>query len=299
MKSFEPMLAERKNPDLEKLRYPLYASPKLDGIRCVVREGQALTRSLKPIPNQHIRDLLSDSYFEGFDGEIIVGPVTDKLVYNTTNSAVMSRDGTPEFKFYVFDNFNRPDLPFHLRLEWMKNDQGYVFKRFPFLVLHEGVRPRTPEEVLIEEAAALEEGYEGLILRHPQAPYKYGRSTMKEQGMLKLKRFVDAEFEIIDTIELMHNANEAFTSELGRTKRSKAQEGMVPMGTLGALVCRMENGLTFEVGTGYTAAMRQQLWHHRATLMGKHAKVKYFEPGSKDRPRHPVFLGLREKEDMS
>ena len=295
MSDFEPMLAERKLPDLTKLRYPLVASPKLDGIRCVIIEGRALARSLKPIPNEFVQSVLSRHEFNGLDGELIVGERTDKHVYNTTYSGVMKKEGEPDFIFYVFDDFTSPEHPFAKRMDTLRTR---IFGT-PHIKQHEAIDIFTPDEVLEYEKALLEEGYEGVILRSRDGAYKFGRSTMKEQGMLKLKRFVDKEFEIVGTIEMQHNGNEAFVSELGRTKRSKAQEGLVPMGTLGALVCKLENGLTFEVGTGYTQEMRAWLWQNREQLIGKHAKVKYFEPGSKDRPRHPVYLGLRQKEDMS
>ena len=51
----------------------------------------------------------------------------------------------------------------------------------------------SPEEVNKIYSSALERGAEGLVLRHPDRPYKYGRSTMREQGMMKYKPIFDAE----------------------------------------------------------------------------------------------------------
>jgi len=36
------------------------------------------------------------------------------------------------------------------------------------------------------------------MLRHPQSPYKQGRSTPKEAYLLKVKRFSDGEAVIVD-----------------------------------------------------------------------------------------------------
>jgi hypothetical protein len=85
--SFQPMLAD-KAPAV--LRFPLLVSSKLDGIRCTVINGVAMSRSFKPLPNKHLQKVLAEG-FDGLDGEIIVGPVGAKDVYNKTNSAVMSR----------------------------------------------------------------------------------------------------------------------------------------------------------------------------------------------------------------
>lgn len=55
---FKPLLA--CNADLSKVRYPVYVSPKLDGIRCIVINGIAMSRSMKPIPNRYIQSQISE-----------------------------------------------------------------------------------------------------------------------------------------------------------------------------------------------------------------------------------------------
>jgi DNA ligase-1 len=61
---FKPMLASPA--DMSKLRFPLWLSPKLDGIRALVINGVVMSRSLKPIPNQHVQSLFG--HLEGYDG---------------------------------------------------------------------------------------------------------------------------------------------------------------------------------------------------------------------------------------
>ncbi len=51
-------------------------------------------------------------------------------------------------------------------------------------------------------------------------------------------------------------------------------------------------------GTGMTQLLRKQLWADRESLVGRIMKVKYFPTGGKDRPRHPLWLGWRDKRDM-
>ena len=51
----KPMLASKcENPHL--LPFPVLATPKLDGIRCLKIGGKALTRSFKPISNRFARE---------------------------------------------------------------------------------------------------------------------------------------------------------------------------------------------------------------------------------------------------
>ena len=65
-KPFRVMLATDYDP--EKLRFPVLASPKLDGIRAYVKDGVVLSRQNKPIPNDHVQSLFSK--YEHFDGEL-------------------------------------------------------------------------------------------------------------------------------------------------------------------------------------------------------------------------------------
>lgn len=76
MNTFKPTLAV--NADFTKIQYPVYASPKLDGIRCSIVDGKALSRTLKQIPNKHIFNQLSTTDLNGLDGELIIGSPTSK-----------------------------------------------------------------------------------------------------------------------------------------------------------------------------------------------------------------------------
>lgn len=143
-------------------------------------------------------------------------------------------------------------------------------------------------------------GYEGVMLRKlrgPDSQYKFGRATAKSNTLLKLKRFTDAEYRVVDMVERLHNGNEAVTNAIGRTERSSHKENMVPMGTLGALVLDHPCG-TFTCGTGFTDAERKHIWDNRELFIGRLAKVKSFAIGVKDMPRFPVWLGFRDEKDM-
>ncbi len=208
----KPMLAAPV--DLKILRYPVYASPKLDGIRALIINGVVVGRSLKPIPNKHVQSLFGKSEYEGLDGELIFGPPTAPDVFNKTSSAVMTIEGTLPVKFYTFDYIGTPLFEYSERLKVVQTvENEHVFPVKHSLCF-------TEEDLLIIEQRRLDEGYEGLILRSMTGAYKYGRSTAREQGMLKMKRFTDDEAVIIGFEELMHNANEAKINELGHTERS-------------------------------------------------------------------------------
>lgn len=297
----KPMLAGKAPADLAALRYPVLVSPKLDGVRALVIAGVVLSRNLKPIPNQWVQKLFGRADLNGLDGELIVGKPTDPACYRATMSGVMSEEGEPDVRFYAFDLWN-----------YETGESGYAarFHSLHALTLLGRLRPLReltivrhiramhPSEVEAEERERLAQGYEGVMLRDPEGPYKEGRSTTKEGWLLKLKRFEDSEAEILGVTELMHNANEATKDALGRTKRSSHQAGKVGRGTLGALVVRdLATRVQFELGTGFDQATRDSLWATREQLIGRLVKYKHFPSGSKDKPRFPVFLGFRHPSD--
>lgn len=286
---FKPMLAT--DADLSKLKFPLLASAKLDGVRATVRDGIVFSRSNKPIPNVNVQGQFRDCGY--FDGELIVGDPTSKTCYRDTVSGVMSKDGFPDVNFHVFDHIQYPEAEFKERWEHL----AYQVQQRNRVILLEQYEVPNLEYLLKLEEEMLELGYEGLILRGPFAPYKNGRSTVNEGYLLKLKRFVDDEAEVIGFEERMHNGNEATVNELGRTKRSSHREGKTGRGDLGALLVRTGK-VNFAIGTGFSDDERNTIWNNQARYLGAIAKYKHFPIGAKEAPRHPVFLGWRNKKDM-
>jgi DNA ligase-1 len=87
---------------------------------------------------------------------------------------------------------------------------------------------------------------------------------------------------------------------------------------MGALIVRdLKTGVEFNIGTGFTDEERAWWWDQRKffnresemkentggwTIIFSNpsmvVKYKFFNQGSKDKPRFPAYLGLRHKEDM-
>jgi DNA ligase-1 len=156
------------------------------------------------------------------------------------------------------------------------------------------------EALLKTEAKYLAEGFEGIMLRDPSAPYKFGRATLKQGNLIKLKRFDDAEALILGFQELMENQNEDVKDSFGLAKRGSSKEGKVGKGTLGALEVECLTGpfkgKQFCIGTGFDQATRQEIWDNRTQWVGKTITFKYQTIGSVDAPRFPVFKAIRESE---
>jgi len=305
MSKFAPMLAERESAHnfANELVFPLFASPKLDGIRVVIRDGTAMTRSLTPVANRHIRETLSRTDLNGLDGELICGDATAEDCYNTTQRGVLgNKIERPVFGFFIFDDFSFPSLPYIERMEMLENRMRALRPTIPFpFAVWGGGEFQSWVGVEEFERLSLIEGYEGLILRSALGQYKFGRSTRKQQGMLKLKRFVDDEAQIIGFEELMRNENENIGDNFGHAKRSSMQAGLVPGGTLGAFIVRDKEGREFNIGMfkGLTSKDKQDIWNSRGLYENRWIKYSHFPVGAIDLPRHAKFIGFRDTADMS
>lgn len=258
-----PMLAAELT-DERLLRYPLLATPKIDGIRFLVVNGKAVTRSLNPIPNDHIRGWIEANLPEGVDGEITVPGG-----FGATSSAVTRKDGTPDFTLHVFDRYG---------------SEPYIQRIAGLVGLHHPasrIRVLVPVEIKDEAALwafedkCLAEGHEGVILRDPNGAYVCGR-TKEESGLfLKLKRHADDEAVIMDTYLMAGSEMEAG----GFDVRWK--------GHVFNLAWNSSLGLT-----------RADAWEMSVKLRGRIVRFRHQPKGAKRLPRFPVLTGFREGWDL-
>lgn len=281
---------------VDNINFPIYVSTKFDGIRAMVIDGVVYSRSMKPIRNEHVQKLFGKEEYQGFDGELVVGDIYAKDVFQKTTSGVMSKDGEPDVTFYVFDIFTSNTETYKERL-YTLNDK-LVLDQYHNIVATQQLYIQTKEELTELLNKEKVKGGEGLIGRNPNGVYKYGRSTPKEQFSMKFKFFKTEEFEVVGFTERMHNSNEQKRDALGYAERSSAKDGMIPMNTLGSLVLKYGD-TTFNVGTGFTDALRDEIWFNQEKYLGKLASVRYMSVGMDKLPRVPSFQGFRDEDDMS
>lgn len=299
MAGFRPLLSA-KVEDVSQLRFPLIASPKLDGIRLFLHPTLGpVTRSLKPVRNKYVKMILSDPELWGLDGEVVVGEPTAPDVFNTTTSGVMSEDGNPDFRFLTFDYLGKElqmqNTPFKIRLDEMKKQvamyNGAVPESRIWEVYHTEIRGTV--ELDWREGRWIDEGYEGMMLRDPNGRYKFNRSTFKEHILMKLKRFADDEAVVVGFEQLLRNKNEPVKNELGFTERSDHQANKVPDNLLGKLVVYHQKWGEFRIGSGFDVALREEIWNNKEKYKGRLVTFKYQSHGVIDKPRIPIFKGFR------
>lgn len=301
----EPMLAGKiKLVDLPKVQFAVYGQPKLDGNRMMVQGGQPISRKGKLFPNRKLQEWVARyaHVLDGMDGELIVGEPWAHDACRRTTSVVMSFDKVNDVHFYVYDLISMPGATYTSR--WAELHRRVSEAELPGLCLVDS-QLLTGEDALVRfETEMLAKGYEGVILRAPDAAYKHGRSTVKKGELLALKRFEDTEAEVIGFAEEMRNDNEQTRDAFGSAKRSTHKANLTGKGMLGALRCRglpgtPFAGLEFDIGSGFDDATATQLWAERDSLAGRLVKFQYFAAGVKELPRFPVFLCFRDPIDMS
>ncbi len=314
--NFKPMLACDWFED--RLKFPCIVQPKIDGVRGLNRDGVLVGRSLRKHDNLHVTELFSIPELHGCDGEIYLGniPWKDDLC-RLSSQALRRIEGTPKVTWALFDycTEDTKDLPYTQRMEILEdivllNLDGEIRSRIEIV---RGVEVSSIEELLAYEEMILNQGFEGIIIRDPNAPYKYGRCGKTFMGCWRVKRFIDAEFTITEIEEGNTNKNAATINKLGRCERSTHKENMTPNGLVGCLKGRLCNDIIDQVSGNVLIKKgseiivspgsmshedRKYYFENQHELINKIGKFKFFPKGIKDAPRFPIFLSLRNENDI-
>lgn len=285
-----PMLAAtiESLDDLASLQMPLWASRKENGIRGLTDGKGCISRTLKPIPNKFIQSSLSGCP-AGLEGELITldekGADDD---FEDIESKVMSRKGEPDFEFRIFDSFGKSRFePYRER--YKRCCEYYTENVFPIRQIHCG----SIEQIKTFYKTEIGFGSEGIILRNPSGFYKFGRSTLNEQLLLKLKPWNSDEATVLDVLEEFENTNPSLSDERGYSKRSKHGANLKGKNTMGALLLRSEKFGEFKLGSGWTEEQKQEIWneHYKGKIQFT-IKIQYRYRGltKYGKPKHASFL---------
>lgn len=290
--------------DIDKMKFPCWGMPKLDGVRMLNIDGNALARSLKPHECKFITEKYSNDLFAGFDGELTVGDTAAEDVLNKTSSATRTIGWQGEIAWNLFDWIPTPEFGnysyedrYNYLVKYVNNLPEAVshdIKVIPYTVIN------TKEGAIEFYEKCLDEGYEGAIFRNPKAKHKDGRCTVKEGAYLRMKPQSTKEAVVLSVYEAMENQNEAKVNELGRTERSSHKENLVPKGMLGGMIGKcLVTGLEINIGPGkMTHEQRKHCWLHQEEIIGKIITYKSMDKGVKDLPRFPRFIDFRSERDM-
>jgi DNA ligase-1 len=231
----------------------------------------------------------------GLDGELITGD------FRKSTSELRRTYGEPKFQFMIFDYFvPETNWPFERRLNSLYNCLSLGYLPDWCIVLPQ-IITMNEGSLLCLEQGWLNEGHEGAMLKSPNGLYKFNRSTLKEGLLLKVKRYTDAEAEIIGFYEQETNNNESFINELGTSSRSSHQENKVGKDTLGGLLvrdCKTKQEFRIGTGQGWTTDWRLDVYRNQDKYLGRVITYKHLPHGNYDLPRNASMKGFRDEWDL-
>lgn len=309
----KPQLAE--DAILDKLILPCWEQPKIDGVRALNQEGILTGRSLDPFEGYGLTDYFSK--FKDFDGEMTLGdnPMCTDRLCNKTSGAMGRFKGVTEmadFHWWLFDYLTEETSKMTYRNRYWELLRN--LPKDPRIHVVESSVCNTMDDVYAAIARNAEAGYEGTILRNPDALPKPGRSTLKGQQLWRVKPWADSEMRVTGFTEGNSNSNVATKNSLGRTERSSAKAGLIPNGMVGSIQgvlladyvdmftgrTLFPKGLEITIQTGtMTETEMVMCFKQPVLLVGHIIKFKHMTHGTKDLPRFGSYLSHRLKQDIS
>jgi ATP-dependent DNA ligase len=264
-----PTLAKSFKSEKKKIDWtlPVFAQPKLDGMRCLafVKESGTvlLSRTGKEITTvPHINKALNDSSFNNYilDGELYVH---EESFQENMRLIKKYREGeTEKVKFVVYDIIT--DKPYSARY----SDIKMLIRNFPEdspIELIDNYHVLREEDIKEIHERFISQGYEGSMIRHGKEGYPVNK---RSNYLLKNKDFIDIAVTIKDIIP-----------------STKRPEWGVPVFEL--------DGKTFRAGTKIPHEQRKNLLKDKNEFIGKTAELRFFEYSDTGVPRFPVMVGLR------
>jgi DNA ligase-1 len=255
---------------------------KLDGIRCfsIVRDGAVVmyARSGKPITNfiDSIGPSLISMGDGCYDGELM-GDDFVALMRQAYRKGDVETDGTflALFDFCSLEEWDSKDattsyvdrlVTLYDRISTLDDEDNsisYVDKET--LSVSED-----SDLVKVLHDKFVSEGFEGAMIKNPQAPYQFKRSY----DIMKLKAFFDVDLPVDDLLE-------------GRGKH---------VGTLGAFVV-YHQGVKVQVGSGLSDEIRSEIWDNKEKYIGRTIEIRYQEITPDRSLRFPTFVCFRNDRD--
>ncbi len=251
------LLANVANADVDPA--PYLVSEKYDGVRALW-DGKALRSRAGNVfaaPEWFIAKLPK----QPLDGELWIGRGQFEKLSGAVRKATPVDDEWRQVKYMVFE---LPDAPgtFAERYEQIKRIVAAA--NFPQLVAVEQFRLPDNAALRRKLEEIVREGGEGLMLHRADALYVTGRND----ALLKLKPLDDAEATVIGYVP-------------GKGKYT---------GKMGALRVEMANGKRFQIGTGFTDAVRAN-----PPAIGAVITFTYRGLTKNGLPRFASYLRIREK----
>lgn len=269
---FECQLANSYKPEKNYKTDEWFISPKLDGLRCVYRDGRLFTRQNKPIigfDNTILKECqeIAEKYsLDMIDGELY----SHDIDFHTIQGIVTrNKNVDPEQKKKInFNVFACASGMIETTCDMMIKINSIQEQEFEYITCVSQTFIKNDYDLIkIMTEQYVQLGYEGSMLRSATKYYDYKRSD----ALLKVKFFQEDDFIITGTFE-------------GEGK----YEGMLG----GVYILSKDGTIECKVGSGFDDDFRNEYFNN--DIIGLFAEIKYFDITPKNKLRFPVFLKLKE-----
>lgn len=259
---FLPMLA--KDGTKVKITYPCYGQPKLDGVRCMANtDGSLMSRGGKDYDVAHITEKIKAADVPYvLDGELYI-PSTP--LQDIVSFVKKPKEGSEKIQYWIYDMYV-PDIIWEERMKLLATLEVYGIS----LVEVPSVLINSEEEMKAFHDKCVEEGFEGVILRHPEGKYELNK---RSRYLIKYKEMKDSEYKIIDVIE-----------------------GKGKFVGCAIFVCENPDGPNFNVTPKGNMKQKREWFQDRENLIGKHLTVQYQALTKANVPQFPVGIAIRDYE---
>lgn len=206
-KFFEPMLAHEYTKNKDKIKFPVYSQPKLDGMRCPV-DTKMWSRNGKSIVSApHILDgieCIRAAYFpdlEGitFDGELYADKLKNDfdtligIAKKTKPTEADIEESKKSLEYWIYDGCGAmfKDLNFGDRIKKLENilNNKTIKGNISYIKIVETTLVNSFEELDALYEKYMADGYEGQMVRS-NSPYQNKRTNF----LLKRKEFKEEDF---------------------------------------------------------------------------------------------------------
>jgi bifunctional non-homologous end joining protein LigD len=276
----KPMLCATGKPeDIDRYDPDIWAAEvKMDGWRILAAKDNGHVKitagrngsnysGKTPYIEEALLDVLPDGTI--VDGELIMRGSTNAVGSGDIGSA-LSRNGIHHADDLTLVIFDLPRAADHdlMRMPWRDRRRLVEKIALPSAALQITMLCEPTEEAFLQ---ALEDGYEGLVLKRKDSSYVPKRSN----AWVKFKAVRTIDCPIIN---LPHDGEGSFT------------------GLVGAAEFQMPNGQTGRA-SGMTMAVREEMTYHPERYLGRMAEFAYQSVTDDGRFRHPRFKRMREDLD--
>lgn len=269
----KPMLAKDYNKvQTSVLNKRMFLSKKLNGVRCMMKlkdnEVVTVSRGGKnyDVSTSHITPEIYE-YLKDHPDLVLDGELYRHGYYLQELSGVARLETWSDrcflLQYWIYDIADG-NMNFEDRIEILEDLKDY-FEDSEYVYVLEHVETESWEQIQKLHDKWVKEGYEGAVARKPDKPYEFGK---RGSTMIKVKAYMEEEFEIIDYAEKLRDEDFCFILQTKDGKQFEAK----PIGTR-------------EIKADYIKNIDD--------IIGKMGTVKFFEWSKDKTPLQPVFQAVR------